>query len=1025
MINTQHIEQMLRKRYPDLESVGHGVFRGIDRFDSRDYAIRYFDLNDQLASTVSSLKQYQEKVLSKMYFSPQVATDLRWNHYLYFITSTEQASQGEFSRFKAVIEADREYARKQVVPEGDVPQLLATKDPAKTVGSMPVDLATTWSQVLEQHGLGFILDEDITVPDAVRRIVAGKKDKAAKPVSPMALLPSEAAATTRFLKHLNINGFRPHPELKAHPLGRVNLIMGSNGVGKTSLLEAIEFAYCGRNRRSSAILNQTSIIMELEGASEKLVSTTDAARLRARHSNWYAKTEVRTVTIQDSFGKFNFLDTDAAVKLSLSSSSNQIGADVTRLVLGAAAENLADRLRRVLVQLQEELKNLRRDTSLHRQLKLAAQNRVQSIKDMPKLSDSLFLQLLSALRQFGWTTAPENKDGIDALRDNLQVLNTSIGLLQQSTVNVLHSDPKSALRFLEKLNEDGEKANTLNERNRIAKLQQAKEKRGTSIATRQIAAIDGLISYAQTNFTQITAKAKERYNNIRMREAKITLAGENVHKHAVEHLLDIPIDDAVSFTKAQIEEFQHRLITAQSSLQALEKTQNSLTVFRQRLLSTAQDILKRVQNPDHCPLCHSEFENGQLLVRMMADVEGNSSEQAGLLQAEISILSQSLTVAQTAQLSLLPLRAFTGEEVQQVTVGDALAQLNQDIALLEKERLVLQMVQNQVEQLQATGLSIEDMSEKLLASDLAALPPINELQAIQNSRKEELANSQNATKLAMQELTDVQRECEALATRLSFDISDNAEVLVIKISKQISDMEAALGARQILSSLLTINPEMTIEEIALHVASSQEIIAQVATAVAQETANSIAYEKETNSVTGLTAKIEGGEKKIELAAEAEEILEDLSHQSSGGALTNQILAENVQEIASTFNKIHMPNEFDLKIENGALIIIRRKSGAKVELDQMSTGQRAAFALSLFLAMNGRLRTGPPLLLFDDPVAHIDDINVLSFLDHLRHIAINGSRQIFFATADTKLAGLFRHKFRFLGDEFKELSLSRD
>lgn len=72
----------------------------------------------------------------------------------------------------------------------------------------------------------------------------------------------------------------------------------------------------------------------------------------------------------------------------------------------------------------------------------------------------------------------------------------------------------------------------------------------------------------------------------------------------------------------------------------------------------------------------------------------------------------------------------------------------------------------------------------------------------------------------------------------------------------------------------------------------------------------------------------------------------------------------------------------------------------------------------------RLCTIYDVLLFDDPVAHVDDINVLSFLDHLRDLAINGSRQIFFATADTKLAGLFRHKFRFLGEEFKELPLSR-
>ena len=77
-------------------------------------------------------------------------------------------------------------------------------------------------------------------------------------------------------------------------------------------------------------------------------------------------------------------------------------------------------------------------------------------------------------------------------------------------------------------------------------------------------------------------------------------------------------------------------------------------------------------------------------------------------------------------------------------------------------------------------------------------------------------------------------------------------------------------------------------------------------------------------------------------------------------------------------------------------------------------------------MNTRLQSGPPVLLFDDPVAHVDDINVLSFLDHLRALAIDGTRQIFFATADSKLAGLFRQKFLFLElSAFREIQLTRD
>ena len=140
-------------------------------------------------------------------------------------------------------------------------------------------------------------------------------------------------------------------------------------------------------------------------------------------------------------------------------------------------------------------------------------------------------------------------------------------------------------------------------------------------------------------------------------------------------------------------------------------------------------------------------------------------------------------------------------------------------------------------------------------------------------------------------------------------------------------------------------------------------------------------------------------------------------------LADTVLRENADQIASTFAKIHAPNEFELVIDNGLKII--RRGGRAVELEEMSSGQRAAYALSLFLAMNERLRTGPKVILFDDPVAHVDDINTLSLLDHLRDIALSGRRQIFFATADSKLGGLFGRKFRFLGDEFKQIELSRD
>jgi chromosome segregation protein len=94
------------------------------------------------------------------------------------------------------------------------------------------------------------------------------------------------------------------------------------------------------------------------------------------------------------------------------------------------------------------------------------------------------------------------------------------------------------------------------------------------------------------------------------------------------------------------------------------------------------------------------------------------------------------------------------------------------------------------------------------------------------------------------------------------------------------------------------------------------------------------------------------------------------------------------------------------------------------LDEISTGQRAAFALSIFLARNRTAASAPPVLLIDDPIAHIDDLNALSFLDYLRDLAVNSGRQIFFATADTRVASLFSKKFSFLGESFKTINLVR-
>ena len=75
-------------------------------------------------------------------------------------------------------------------------------------------------------------------------------------------------------------------------------------------------------------------------------------------------------------------------------------------------------------------------------------------------------------------------------------------------------------------------------------------------------------------------------------------------------------------------------------------------------------------------------------------------------------------------------------------------------------------------------------------------------------------------------------------------------------------------------------------------------------------------------------------------------------------------------------------------------------------------------------MNRNATRAPKYILFDDPVSNTDDINILAFFGFLRDISLSGERQIFFVTANSKVANLFRKKFDFLGEDFRYYYLER-
>jgi len=143
------------------------------------------------------------------------------------------------------------------------------------------------------------------------------------------------------------------------------------------------------------------------------------------------------------------------------------------------------------------------------------------------------------------------------------------------------------------------------------------------------------------------------------------------------------------------------------------------------------------------------------------------------------------------------------------------------------------------------------------------------------------------------------------------------------------------------------------------------------------------------------------------------VLRDLQEHYTLQSGLARFFADNLESIQGIFSRIHVPRELRLSTLEGCLLE-RTGSLQPVKLNQVSTGQRAALMLSVFITLNLSLQRGPPLMLIDDPIAHIDDLNALSFLDFLGDVAESGERQVFFATANEKLANLFEKKTEFLG-----------
>ncbi|WP_196864486.1 MULTISPECIES: hypothetical protein, partial [unclassified Polaromonas] len=835
---------------------------------------------------------------------------------------------------------------------------------------------------------------------------------------------------TKFIDAIDLVHFRNWPQKQTFDsLGTVNLLVGSNGVGKTSMLEAIEFFYCQDNARTTAP-GSAHVRIRLQDSAKWLDTKVSAnsAEAKQRNLDWYGQRDLKGSTLKNSFARFNFLATDDAATLGQKDAKISFEEMLSRLVAGPQTAELWDHISRIQQPVAAELARIQ--TGLHEATKRKGNiaTLIKTAEASPRASDSDFSALAEDLLRLHWIEEPARNTiasvSVPALTRASSIirelLTAKLGLqvVSPATVSIALQTVSSALTTAE------ERVNELAEvdlKIRTGRALEAKLKR-------EIEAFKSIQQAQQLGAFSLT-RDLDRLN--RQHSALKAIVGSEA----------IPIERPIWFDTAagtlgeqsssvieQSKELKNEILRLNEELVSARAAQEATTSLVAELRTLAIHYLQ--SNPSHkdCPVCATSFDPGQLLQRLKTVALEASAEKTAPILNGLEAAKQAYSLAESKRLTLTYLLAYakrTEFSTESMTMHEVHSNYLMQRERFEETHRLLSEVAQRISDLTSAGVALGGIAELLqLAQDLG----IDAFAS--NSADQELLNKGEELRTVINLLHEYAADEARLMSSIRFTLLSDGETNLglDHILEESRDRRKLLQkAKELIEELgafVMLEESSDATSIAVKIESAKIAAERFAAALVTENSSRAAETSARAQLTQIEVEIseyEDTAKRLKLASA--ELTELKSDDSLTDATNTELLG--VQATTDTvFRRIHSPHEYGVQRNSHAPLFRLDAPNKSVTLRDISTGQRAAFVLSVFMAMNSKLQTAPPVLLFDDPIAHVDDFNSLSFLDHLRDVALMGNRQIFYATADARLAGLFEHKFSFLGNKFRRFDLVR-
>ncbi|OCR24201.1 hypothetical protein AFK24_15755 [Pseudomonas syringae] len=1031
MVDSASLRRTITEKLSRVQDLGDGIFRGERIYQGKTFATAYIDLSDSVIQRAANLAKFQEGLLGSEFFTAD--GDQRWNSYLYFWAGPQSQINDRYLEAKARIEGDRHFARKFVLTEEDLLgrfDALSTQEHSALVST---DASVQWEEILRAAALSSLLEKRARTQQ-IELIGSGEAFSAdAIPVTRPLPPPLSDPLSTGLIRRFQVGEFRSAISGKQFQFGDVNLIFGQNGAGKTSLLESIEALYCGRIRRDpeATFKNIEADVVTASGELLTVKSTTLPATLKARNLAWYGRSNPNTGALAQSFTRFNFLDTDAAFRLSGESTPDKLKQDLSLLLVGGETSALWTDL----YKLHDDAVSKRtsfseRIPSLLKQTELLG-NEVKRLQDSPTESATFAKSFRANLRELGctWIQDGDNEPLSPSDRNRLESLsrglNQAINQAQTSpaTITQLRQSVQSLFTALEKIQELEE--SELNKRRELREHEARIESYRAELGDLEIWSI-----YCEAGAPAL-ARSFEQTKRV-VSDARIALAGtslDDVHELPVEYAVR-GLSEALQIATDSLALAEQQEKSASESLLQQERLGQSLVSLRADLRGIVQSIIDHTGDALHCPVCSTPHLDGELLHKIeLLTSSDNSSFTDGLHQAA-QVARDRVQREREVIAALQVLQRFHDVNGKQdsTTVRD----LHQSLLVKHQEfieaSIELENLESAMRSLDQYGADQAGFSGAEAAAiqwlgtkqDYSSLAVINtriaEIQASTEETNESAADVREALKL-----TNAQVSAIAVSTGLS---AENAKELILLVQRQLERHHASTLFFEDAAQLITIADDQPLEPILHAVEDAINAFDRALHAENMETEARTELSAKTVELQQSASLLKAATKRKDNLTIAINALADIVENHSLEKATQEALESIRGHVSEIFARIHSPAEYTLGDFNGEHLLITRDGHRTHTATQVSTGQRAALALSIFLALNRSAETAPPVLLIDDPIAHIDDLNALSFLDYLRDLAVSMRKQVFFATADARLAALFQRKFEFLGNErFKKIVLS--